>query len=270
MLWDLRGLTCARECCPAEEGPAPESSALNVQRMVQAEQLAAVGELAAGLAHEIINPLDGMLECLRFLQKDPELSALAAKYYPMLEDGLSRITRITKQMVTLARATHKHLIEACPVSEVLKGLELLVAGRLKNRQVNLTCRSDATCTCLCDRDVLAQVGLNLILNAADAAAANPDPQVLISARCDSRWVDILVEDSGPGVSDSIKSLLFKPFVSTKPTGKGTGLGLFVSRQLIRDVGGDLQLSPIDSSLGGAVFSIRIPKRSANTGRHEQA
>ena len=268
MLWELTGPARPRGDCPVDERAAPEPSASNVQRMVQAEQLAAVGELAAGLAHEIINPLDGMLECLRFLQADPQRSDLAARYYPMLEDGLCRIARVTREMMTLACARQKHRVEACSVPEVLKGLELLVAGRLKDRRVQLSCRGEATCACLCDRDVLAQVGLNLILNAADAAAANPDPQVRVSARCDSRWVDILVEDNGPGVSPSIRARLFKPFVTSKPSGKGTGLGLFVSRQLIMDAGGDLQLCRDPSSLGGAMFCIRLPTLPAGGHCHE--
>ncbi len=113
--------------------------------------------------------------------------------------------------------------------------------------------------CLCNRNGLSQAVLNLVLNAAEAAEGGPDPEVAIEATCDSQWVYLSVEDSGPGVPDEVRDRIFEPFFTTKPVGKGTGLGLSVSRQLIRAAGGEVELAPGLSRLGGARFVIRMPR-----------
>jgi len=227
--------------------------------MVQSERLAALGELAAGLAHEIHNPLDGMQECLRFLEQDPGKSARAEKYYPMLRAGLDRIARVMREMLTFARSGRNISVEVCRVGQVLEELELLVRENMKGRKVRLSWPKPGGCACLCDPQGLAQAGLNLILNAAEAVAVSPDPQVRVDAACDSDWVYISVEDNGPGVPPELRERIFEAFFTTKPFVKGTGLGLSVSRQLIRAAGGELELSRDGGSLPGARFVIRLPR-----------
>lgn len=229
------------------------------ERMVHAERLAALGEMAAGLAHEVHNPLDGMLECLVYLQADPGKSERAAKYYPMLQDGLERVARAMREMLTFARSGQRIRLQTCRVPDMLEALELLVEAQLKGRRVRWNWHSAGSCACLCDRQALVQAGLNLVLNAAEAAEGGTDPAVQIEATCDSKWAYISVGDSGPGVPDELRERVFEPFFTTKPPGKGTGLGLSVSRELIRAAGGELALSPEPSSLGGARFVIRLAK-----------
>jgi len=229
------------------------------ERMIHAERLAALGELAAGLAHEIHNPLDGMLECLRYLQADPDKSQRAAKYYPMLREGLERIARTMHQMLGFARSGQRVCPQPCGVRDMMEALELLVRPRVKDRKVQLSWRSSGDCVCYCDPDGLVQAGMNLVLNALEAADGSPGAQVAVDVSCDNRWVYICVEDSGPGVPGGLRSKVFDAFFTTKPSGKGTGLGLSVSRQLIRAAGGELELSPEPSSFGGAKFVIRLPK-----------
>ena len=233
------------------------------ERMVQAERLAALGELAAGLAHEVHNPLDGMLECVRFLEADPEKTTRAAKYYPMLAEGLQRIARTMRDMLTFARLGEDLSADVCSVSEVIEALELLVESNLGERHVRLTWDGATTCACLCNHQGLSQAGLNLILNAADAVEGRDDPQVRIEACCNDKNVYITVEDSGPGVPENLREDIFAPFFTTKPPDKGTGLGLSVSRQLIRAAGGELELSPEPGSLGGARFVISLPLAPAS-------
>jgi len=229
------------------------------ERMVHAERLAALGELAAGLAHEIHNPLDGMLECLRYLEADPAKSARGEKYYPMMRDGLQRIARVMQGMLALAKWGQTVVVGTCLVREVMEALELLVRAQLKGRRVALSWRAAGECSCVADRDGLGQAVLNLVLNAADAVEGRPDPAVRVEATCDARWVYVTCEDNGPGVPEDVRDKVFVPFFSTKPRGKGTGLGLSVSRQIIRACGGEIELSPEPSSLGGARFTIRLPK-----------
>lgn len=229
------------------------------EKMVHAERLAALGEMSAGLAHEVCNPLDGMLECLRYLQADPQLRQREAKYYPMLQEGLERIGRTMKGMLTFARSGHSVEAEPCNVSDMITALKPLMETHMKGRNVRLTWSESGDCTCLCNRQGLAQTALNLVLNAADAAEGSQDPQVRIETSCDADSVYIYVDDSGTGVPQKLRDEVFAPFFTTKQPDKGTGLGLSVSRQLIRAAGGELELATDSGGLGGARFVIRLPK-----------
>ncbi len=233
--------------------------------MIRAERLATVGELSAGLAHEICNPLDGMLECLRYLEADPDKSARASKYYPIFREGLQRIGNIMGGMLTFARSGKKVTPRPYPISDILENLKLLLLAGNKEEKVRFLWYCEDNCMCLCDPQGLAQAGLNLVLNAREAATQSQDPQVKICAQSDSDWVYLTVEDSGPGVPDDLRERIFNAFFTTKEAGKGTGLGLSVSHQLIRAVGGNLELSRERSSLGGAKFLIRLPKAQDSGG-----
>ncbi len=232
-------------------------------RMVQAERLALLGEIAAGLAHEIHNPLDGMLASLRYLDSDPDKSRRATKYYPLLEEGLQRIELVMRKMLVFTGSGQQVNLEPLSVAALLDSDVQLVQKSLEGRRVRLTWEPVGDCVCLCDRHGLAQATLNLVLNAAEAAEQSDNPQVRISARCDPQWVYVDVEDNGPGVPDELKERIFDPFFTTKPLGQGTGLGLSVSRQLIRAAGGDIMLDSQSCSLGGSRFVIRLQKVSGS-------
>ncbi|MBT3380237.1 MAG: hypothetical protein HN742_00810 [Lentisphaerae bacterium] len=229
------------------------------QRLIHTERLAALGELAAGLAHEIHNPLDGMQECLAYLNEDPDVSERALKYYPMLQSGLERIGHTMHQMLGFARSGERFAAEPYPVREMMEALALLVTPRLEGRRIDLTWDLTRTCVCHCDREAFSQAGLNLILNAAEAVEGAPTATIKVRAECDPNSVFMIVEDSGPGVPQELAAKIFEPFYTTRALGKGTGLGLSVSREALRAVGGDLELSESPSSLGGAMFVIRTPR-----------
>ncbi len=239
-----------------------QERAATQERMVHTERLAALGELAAGLAHEVHNPLHGMQESLRYLGADPHKSKRATKYYPMLEEGLDRIARVMQGMLTLARSGRQVPLEVCPLADVVESLRLLIQTHLEGRKVQVSWRYPRDCICACNREGLAQAVLNLVLNAAEAAEASVNPRVCIQATCDAQWVYLLVEDSGRGVPPKLCQRIFDPFFTTKPVGKGTGLGLSVSRELIRAAGGEIELSPEPGTLGGARFVIRLRKASS--------
>lgn len=231
------------------------------EQMVRTERLAALGELAAGLAHEVRNPLDGMQECLRYLETDPDKSERATKYYPLLTEGLARIGRVMREALTFASSGRKPSTEPCRTADVVKSLSLLVEKQLEGRNVKLTWQHPGGCACLCDMQGLSQAVLNLVLNAAESAEGSAQPEVRIEASCDDRWVHIIVEDSGAGVPRELRQKVFEPFFTTKPMAVGTGLGLSVSRELIRASGGTLELSREPGSLAGARFTIRLPRIS---------
>jgi signal transduction histidine kinase len=242
-------------------GALERERAATQEQMVHAERLAALGELAAGLAHEVHNPLDGMQECMRYLDADPNKGERAAKYYPMLQSGLGRIAAVMRGILTFAHSGQKVSLEPCLLRDVFDSLRLLTEVHLSDRHVRLTWQDPGECVCLCDRVGLEQAALNLILNAAEAAKESARPQVRIEGKCDAQWAYLVTEDSGPGVPERLREQVFVPFFTTKPAGKGTGLGLSVSRQLMRAAGGDITLAPEAGSLGGSRFTIRLRKAS---------
>ncbi|HDY87017.1 MAG TPA: HAMP domain-containing histidine kinase [bacterium] len=227
-------------------------------QMVHTEKLAALGELAAGLTHEIRNPLDGMLECVHYLEVDPNKGARQAKFLPMIRNGLQRINEVMQQMLTFARSGNISTTEVCHTAEIIDSLELMLQGQLMSHKIKLTWHKPGTCVCLCNKQGILQALLNLVLNSVDAVEKSSDPEILIDAQCDSQWVYIAVEDNGPGIPETLREKIFEPFYTTKSSGEGTGLGLAISRQLVRAVGGDLELSQEPSVLSGARFTIRIP------------
>ena len=254
------------------------------KHMVRAERMAALGGLAAGLAHEVRNPLDGMLECVRSLEADPKDEDHVARYLPMLRDGLQRIASVMQQVLVFTRSGHDASVEICSAAEIVDSVVLMLQGKLGSRSVRLTRHGSGPCQCLCNPQGLSQALLNLVLNAIEAVPAGRDSRersgrsgegrdkrhVLVDMRSDERWVRITVEDAGPGVPDELRERVFEPFFTTKPIGEGTGLGLSISRELMRAVGGELVLSTQASPLGGARFVIRLPVGPDPESRNEDA
>jgi signal transduction histidine kinase len=229
------------------------------EKMIHAERLAALGEVAAGLAHEIHNPLDGMLECVRYLDADPQKGPRAAKYLPMIREGLDRVAAVMRQMLTFAHSGHDTSVEECAVPELVDATVLMLQGKLESHGVRLTSNDPGRCLCLVNRQCFGQTVMNLVLNAAAASAENARPEVRIEATCNRQWVYVAVEDNGPGVPEDLREEVFRPFFTTRQPGSGTGLGLSISRELMRAGGGELLLSEERSSLGGARFVMRLPK-----------
>lgn len=228
-------------------------------RMIHTERLAALGELAAGLTHEIRNPLDGMLECVRYLEADQDKGKRQIKYLPMIRAGLERINNVMQQMLTYSRSGYEPSDDVSPTGDIMDSLELMLKGKIESKSIKLTWVKPGSCVCLCNKQVMLQVLLNLVLNAFEAVNTSKNPEVRVEAQCDTQWVYISVEDNGNGISETNRERIFDPFFTTKPRGKGTGLGLSISRQLVLAVGGELELINEPSLLGGARFVIRIPR-----------
>jgi len=227
------------------------------QRMLHTERLAALGELAAGLVHELRNPVDGMLECVSFVAEAPDRPERVAKYLPLVGEGLERVSSTLNGMLGFIRSSEDLSIRACQVREVLRELEPLIQARQEHRRIDISIQTCAQCSCLCSVDALLQVCLNLVLNAFDALDGVPGPRIRIDARCDNAWVYLCVADNGPGVPEDLRSKVFAPFFTTKVQGRGTGLGLSVSRELVRAGGGELLLVSDSGPLPGACFQVKL-------------
>ncbi len=223
-------------------------------RHAEAEKMAGIGRVAAGMAHELNNPLQVILGYLS-LNRDVPDPRLAEQLAATEEEAL-RCKSIVDGMLELSRppaqaATRVDLRELCED----------VAGRLRataqQGAIRLAVRGSALA--VADRARLRQVVFNLVKNALEAAGPAGEVDVVIGAS--ERSVEIAVSDSGPGLAPEARARIFEPFFTTKP--EGTGLGLAVSRSIARAHGGDIDIGA--GGAGGAVFTLRLPRAAEARG-----
>lgn len=213
------------------------------RELEHAERLAAIGRIAASMAHEINNPLAVVQSSSIYVREvaeqlgKSELLECAAD----IELAVDRISTFVQHICGYARRERPHLSEVSAEQAVDVAMRL-VAPRARSRQV--TIETQCTCSTLVPHDPprLAQALLNLLSNAVDAASAGGRHVSLQMAENDD-CVVLTVDDDGPGVSAEMQGRLFEPFATTKPHGQGTGLGLPITKQIIEDHGGRVTLSP---------------------------
>jgi signal transduction histidine kinase len=260
------------------------------KRLVQSEKLASLGELAAGVAHEINNPVGYVSSNLTTLQKylavyekvldapatDPaEMAALKKKInYAFIRDdlqsllketqeGVGRVKAIIQDLKDYARTNAATHYVASDIQVGLKSTLNIARNQLKDcADVRLTLGDLPLVECAPSQ--IDQVFLNLIVNAAQAMPAGKMGVIDIRTACNHEQVWIEVQDNGPGIAPEILKKIFDPFFTTKDPGTGTGLGLSVSQNIIQQHGGTLT---VDSTVGvGTTFKITLPiKRPAAKG-----
>jgi len=223
--------------------------------LVRAEKLASVGRLAAGIAHEVGNPLAAIgnyVEVLRRKGADPAIIAA-------LERETGRIDGIVRSLLDYARP-HAERHERVDVVRLARSaVELLQRqGVLRDLALTVDLRED-TPIVLGDRSALEQVLVNLLLNAADAAGAGGRVR-LAASRDAGGSAELLVADSGPGIAPEDGPRVFDPFFTTKDPGRGTGLGLAIVARTIEDHGGRIRVDRAGE--GGAAFIITLLPETA--------
>jgi signal transduction histidine kinase len=229
-------------------------------QVVRSERLASVGRLAAGLAHEIGNPLAALMG-LQDLLLDGELEPQEQKdFVKRMRAETERIHRTLRDLLQFARPT-REAVDGKPapgdVEAAIHDTAALVVHQASMQQLEL--RIDVypgVPKVTLATEQLVQVLLNLILNAADALQGQAGGQITVVARTINEGVRILVEDNGAGVPAEAADHIFEPFFTTKGVGQGTGLGLSVCQSLVAAAGGALGLDSTYSS--GARFVIQLP------------
>jgi PAS domain S-box-containing protein len=224
----------------------------------QNEKLAAMGQLLAGVAHELNNPLSvviGQAALLQMRAKDGPLGARADKIVQAAE----RCGRIVKNFLALARQ-HPPERESVHLNRVVEGaIELLgYLFRVGNIEVSLELQPDLP-PLWADPHELQQVAVNLLTNAQDAVRDTPPPRrITIATRVDptGAWVSMEVTDTGPGIPPEVQPRIFEPFFTTKPPGQGTGLGLSLCLSIVENHGGAIRAENVPG--GGARFSVELP------------
>jgi two-component system NtrC family sensor kinase len=229
------------------------------EELIFAERLSTVGTIASGLAHELNNPLAGLRNCLRRIQREPENAEQLRRYLSMMQDSAEHMQRVLNGLLDLARSRRLEL-KAVALEPILERVILLASHRLA--EVGINPRHEihpAARVIWADQYQLEQALLNLVLNACDSVEqrirSEPglSPQLRLRGTCENGRVHIDVIDNGHGIEPKVLPRLFDPFFTTKEPGKGTGLGLSIARRIIREHGGDI----IVASQPGAGTTFRI-------------
>jgi signal transduction histidine kinase len=224
-----------------------ESQAL----IVQQEKQAAFGLLAAGIAHEVGNPLAAISSLVQMMNRR-ELDEYMHARLGMVDEQLRRIQRTLRELVGFSKPASKD-VALCDIHDVVQAA-LNVAKyykRRKGRQINTDFAEDVPRVQII-RDQMLQVILNLVLNALDATSEGGT--ISITTRRRDGWLTIAVADDGHGIEPGNQRRLFEPYFTTKST--GTGLGLFVCRNIVEAMGGSIGLA--ESSPKGTRFTVLLP------------
>jgi signal transduction histidine kinase len=222
------------------------------ERMKRSERLSAIGQLSAGLAHEIRNPLASIGGAAAILRKKPWSEERREEFLEIIEKECLRLNRLLTNFLEFARPRppQYRLAEVGPILESVVGLAAHAVGRQPIR-LRTDMAADVPAIA-CDPEQIKQVLLNLTINSVQAM---PDGgEIVLSTRVDGARVVIEVTDQGPGISPEHLDKVFDPFFTTKDA--GTGLGLSVAHQILTQHGGILQAR--NNSGRGATFSLVLP------------
>ena len=226
--------------------------------LYQSEKLAALGQLLAGVAHELNNPLAVVLGRAAILQ-EKLADTPHAKPLQKLREAADRCARIVRTFLAMARQTGPRRQVVSVTDLIESALEMTTYG-LRSADITWTAAPPDRATMIeVDEDQIVQVLINLILNAQHALAGQSDPRKITLASHlsdDGAWLRIEVADTGPGVPAAHAGRIFDPFFTTKPVGQGTGLGLSVCKGMIEAHGGRLEL--LNPGGPGATFRISLP------------
>jgi PAS domain S-box-containing protein len=224
------------------------------EQLMQSEKMSAIGQFVSGLAHEINNPLDGIQNCIRSVLSDLDDKEQAENYLNLSLEGLFKIEILVRQLLDYAKP-HSSEREHIQLNELLDDVLSLTRLRLKDKHIiQRKDFADNLPTIKGDAHYLEQVFVNIILNACDSM--DDEGTLKVTTEADDDEVIVYIEDNGCGISEENLKKIYDPFFTTKQQSNGTGLGLYLSYNAIKEHGGIIEVaSEVDK---GTRFKIRFP------------
>ena len=261
-LAELNGLTQTLESKVKER-----TDQLNAahKKLLQSDRLASLGQLSASVAHEINNPIAGVLNLSMLMQRilkddgiPPERIPEFRKYLSQVSSETTRVGRIVSDLLAFSRRSKPHRAEA-DLNKIVASTVSLIAHKLKLANVELGMDLDPHLPLvLCDGSQIQQVVLNLVLNGSEALHGKEGGRLTITTSHSAHGgsVTLAISDNGEGIAPENLTRIFDPFFTTKPEGKGVGLGLAVIYGIVQAHGGEIA---VQSKLGeGTTFSVTLP------------
>ncbi|NIN01576.1 MAG: HAMP domain-containing protein, partial [candidate division Zixibacteria bacterium] len=229
--------------------------------LVQSEKMAAFGQLGAGIAHEVKNPLAGILGLTQLSLRKTEKGTLISENLNIIEKETKRCTTIIQNLLKFARQ-EKVAFEPVDINQVAQDATAIVEHQLEMHKIRLTKDlASPLPTIWGNANQIQQVLINLMINAQQAMEGYPGEVTVTTLSLDSSHVQLRVADTGPGIPEDVQAKIFEPFFTTKPVGKGTGLGLSVSYGIIKEHKGDIRVE--SSTEKGTTFVIDFPVEGLN-------
>ena len=261
---DNRRLTLSLSSVPLQDGSGNYSGQVYSFRDIseekqrqenhyRTEKLAALGELSAGIAHELNTPLGSILGYARLLMRDRDLPPEDRERLEIIAEQAIRGSAIIKRLLNFARQSTPEFADTDINAVIADSLKVL-GEEIGKRRISVTTELGAVRPIRADKRQIEQVIINVVLNALQAVAA--EGQVLIRTSSMDHSVVIGVHDTGPGIPRDVRTRIFDPFFTTKPFGEGTGLGLSVCAGIVSAHGGAIQVESEEGN--GASFLITLP------------
>ncbi len=223
------------------------------RRLFHAEKMSAVGQLAGGVAHEINNPLGGILAFAQLMSQE-EREPEDAENLRLIQDAAMRAKRIVESLLRFSRRRRDEEKGPVDLSRVLEEALFLIQPQLKEGHLELV-REYGVAVARGNANQLQQIVINLLVNAIQAMAG-AGKLIVGSGKAEPGRVKLWVADTGPGVRPADAKRIFEPFFTTKPEGQGTGLGLSICYQIAEEHGGAIHLEQNEG--GGARFVLELP------------
>jgi signal transduction histidine kinase len=222
------------------------------EQIRQSEKLAVIGELAAGTAHEIRNPLTSVKGFIQLLDRKYENDAPEKEYFRIVLSELNRVNDIIREFLLLSKPTDPNL-RRIDVNSVMEDIRTLMTSDALLHNIDLQFRlSEIPAICEVDVEQIKQVFINLIRNAFEATGLNG--RLVITINVGAEECEISFTDNGPGIPKEAIPRIFEPFYTTKP--EGTGLGLTVSYRIIQHHGGTILVESEEGK--GTTFRVLLP------------
>jgi signal transduction histidine kinase len=222
------------------------------EKLLQAEKLASLGILTSGVAHEINNPLGGLFNCVDMLEERGEDNDFRQRYLELLKDGLSSIENTVGKLLWMSSKGEK-IPQDIAVKQALSDAFGLIEYKLKKSNISYNENIEAGLTVRLDPNDLQQALINLMINAVQSMTEGGI--LTINAFCKGSKVILEVSDTGEGIEEGNILKIFDPFFTTKPPGEGTGLGLWLTYEIINSYGGEITVKSRKNE--GTIISVKF-------------